>query len=92
MLDPENKVPKAYIDEIISKSEIKTCTYFGNCLVMAAKLPNGFVVVTSSGCIDPANFSREIGKEICMEHLRDEVWKLEGYVGTNDFLAKSRKK
>lgn len=92
MLDPENKVPQAYIDEIIEKSEIKTCTYFGNCLVMAAKLPNGYVVVTSSGCIDPKNYSREIGKEICMRKLRDQVWALEGYVGTNDFLAKNRNK
>ena len=85
MLNNKNCVPVERVNEVIARSEIEFETAFGNCTVCKAKLPNGFVVVTTSGCIDPANYTESIGQEICLRHLEDEVWRLEGYVGAYEF-------
>lgn len=44
-----------------------------------ATLPNGFVIVESSSCIDPTNFDMSVGEQICMEKLENKIWELEGY-------------
>lgn len=89
MLNEKNFVPKEHIQAIIDNAETQVFTAFDNCTIVAMRLPNGFVVVESSGCIDPANYSEEIGKNICMERISGQIWKLEGYVGANEFAAKS---
>jgi len=43
-------------------------------------LVNGFVIVESSSCVDPANFNQEIGKDICMEKVKDKIWGLLGFL------------
>lgn len=43
-------------------------------------LKNGYIMVESSSCVDPANYSEEMGKRICREHLVDKIWNLEGYL------------
>lgn len=90
MLSEKNFVPAERIARLIEEAPKDVYTVFGNCTIMAIKLPNGFTVVESSGCIDPANYSEEIGKEICMRRIKDQVWKLEGYVGANEFFQRVR--
>jgi hypothetical protein len=75
-----NKVSKEHIDNILKNSEIHVDTHFGKLMVMIVKLPNGFTIVQSSGCVDPANYSYEIGYNCCLKRVEDELWKLEGYV------------
>ena len=88
MLTENNFVPAEYIAKLIEEAPKEVFTVFDNCTIVAIKLPNGFTVVESSGCIDPANYSEEIGKEICLRKIEDQVWKLEGYVGANEFSQK----
>lgn len=85
MLNKKNFVPIDHIKRLIREAPKEVFTVFDNCTIVAIKLPNGFTVVESSGCIDPANYSEEIGKEICMNKIEDQVWKLEGYIGANEF-------
>ena len=47
--------------------------------IVVCKLANGFVITESSGAVDPANYSEEIGKEVCMERIINKLWELEGY-------------
>lgn len=69
-----------YIDEIMENTEIKVLpNVFGKCTVVAAKLPNGFVIVESSACVDPRNYDEDMGVEICMDKIINKVWELEGY-------------
>ena len=42
-------------------------------------MKNGFILRDSTTCIDPANYSEEIGKEICLKHIEDKIWFLLGY-------------
>ncbi|MFT8930026.1 MAG: Gp49 family protein [Sporolactobacillus sp.] len=75
-----NIVTQEHIDEIFEHSEIKVQTVFNKTTIVSAKLPNGFVIVESTGCVDPANYSEEIGKEICIERIKNKIWELEGYL------------
>lgn len=88
MLNEKNFVPVEHVRDLIANAHIEVFTVFGNCTVVVLQLPNGFTVVESSGCIDPANYSEEIGKEICLKRIEDKIWMLEGYVGANEFAAK----
>lgn len=71
------------IKNIIEKSEIITTTVFEKCTVVACKLPNGFVIVESSACVDKKGYSEEIGAEICMAKIEDKILELEGYILQN---------
>ena len=67
------------IKELLDSSLIDVQTIFGKTTVVTVKLPNGFTITEASGCIDPGNYSEEIGAEICMAKIEDRLWQLEGY-------------
>lgn len=73
------KVTEEFIQEQWENSELKLEVVFDKCLIVACKLPNGFTLVESSGCIDPANFDYEIGFESCRERIIDKMWLLYGF-------------
>jgi hypothetical protein len=74
-----NTITKAHIDELLSRS-VRTDQRMGDkTTVVCLKLPNGFEIVESSGCVDPANYNHEMGVKICMERIVNRVWQLEGY-------------
>ena len=52
---------------------------FDKLTLVICKLPNGYVLVGSSGCIDPENYDAELGESICRKQIEDQLWKLEGY-------------
>lgn len=72
-------VKQSQIDEIIANSKIENSKMGEKTTVVVATLPCGFVIVESSSCVDPENYDHEIGKEICLERIKNELWKLEGY-------------
>ena len=75
----KNTVTQAEIDNLVLKSQISVKTMFGKCTVVALQLPNGFVIVESSSCVDPMNYSEAQGVAICMERIKNKLWELEGY-------------
>lgn len=75
----KNKITKEDIDNILSKTLVKVEKYGDKTVVLMATLPNGFVIVESSSCIDPVNFDMSIGEEICMDKLVNRIYELEGY-------------
>lgn len=48
--------------------------------VVRATLVNGFEIVESSACVDPANYDESLGAEICMGKIKDKVWFLLGFL------------
>ena len=85
----KNIVTAKHISDMISDSEVHVSTIFDKVTVVSVKLPNGFVITESSGCVDPANYSEEMGREICMERITNKLWELEGYL-LADKLAKEK--
>lgn len=87
MLKDNNiKLTNKHVDEIMNKCVFQAITVFDKCTILACKMPNGFVIVESSGCIDPENYDESIGVGICMERIKDKIFELEGYV-LQDFVS-----
>lgn len=66
------------VDEFISYTE--TSTMGDRTTVVRCVLRNGFVIVESSSCVDPANYSQKMGENICMGKIKDKIWELLGFM------------
>lgn len=76
----KNKVTQKDIDAILKASKFEVTTVFDKCTVVAMQLPNGFILVESSACVDPKNYDKDQGVKLCEKRLVDKLWELEGYV------------
>lgn len=75
-----NKVTKEDVMEIIDNSNVIVENgVFDKSTVLHCQLPNGFVITTTSACVDPENYDPEIGEDICYDKLMEKIWELEGY-------------
>lgn len=83
-VDDNNDLPSGVsigpdmVDNFVAYTETKT---MGDCTtVVRCVLRNGFVIVESSSCVDPKNYSDDMGYEICMNKIRDKIWELLGFL------------
>lgn len=83
----DNRVTQGEIDALMD-GDMQVWEPFPNLTVVALRLANGFTVVESSGCIDPANYDRELGVKYAMERIENRVWQLEGYRKLNELTEK----
>lgn len=67
------------VDDIIDASDIVCTTLFDKCTLVACKLPNGFVLTSQASCVDPADYDEELGFDMCMDDIREQVTELESY-------------
>ena len=68
------------VSEILNKSDIEMFTAFDSCTVVVCKLPNGFFIVESYACVNPADYDEEIGVSVCFDKIREQIRKkLEAY-------------
>lgn len=79
-----NTVTQEKIDAMLKNATIEVETHFDKCTIVAVQLENGFVLVESSACVDPANYDPKMGKLICMKRIESKLWELEGYQLQND--------
>lgn len=75
----KNTVTKEQVMDLFNKSEIKITTVGDKCTVVYCELPNGFIMVEHSACVDPANYNEQLGYEICKNQIINKIWELEGY-------------
>ncbi|MED3976137.1 Gp49 family protein [Priestia megaterium] len=73
------KITKEYIENLMSQSEFQVTKMFDKTTVVACRLPNGFTIVESAGCIDPANYDIDLGVCICKKRIENRLYELEGY-------------
>lgn len=70
-------VTEADVMAMIESEEIMKIGAKTTCCVLT--LQNGFEVVGTSACVDPANYNEEIGATYARKRAMDKVWELEGY-------------
>lgn len=73
------------VERVIAESRVEVRTAFDKCTVVAMRLPNGFVLVESSGCVSPEDYDEELGVQICMDQLTHRVWQLYGFLQQERF-------
>ena len=71
-------ISQQMVDDFIASHE--TMTLGGKCTVVRAVLRNGFAIVESSECVSAENYDEKMGEEICMEHIKNKVWMLLGFL------------
>lgn len=71
-------ISQEMVDDFIVKTD--TQTMGEKTTVVRAVLRNGFVIVESSSCVSPENYSAALGHQICMKHIKDRVWMLLGFL------------
>lgn len=52
----------------------------GKTTIVHATLINGYKLVESSSCVDPANYDREMGVQICLYKIKNQLWQLLGFL------------
>lgn len=75
----KNKVTVEEINELMDKSSFYVQHIGNKTTLVVCTLPNNFVIVESSSCVDPVNYDPEIGETICRNRIINKVWELEGY-------------
>ena len=65
-------------DDFIDK--VESMTMGEKTTVTQITLKNGFIITESSSCVDPKNYSMEIGEEINLEHAKNKIWELLGFL------------
>lgn len=73
----ESCVTQQMVDDFILKLETKTIG--AKTTVLHATLINGFEIIESSSCVDPANYHESIGHNICLERVKNQIWHLLGF-------------
>ena len=59
---------------------VRTVEEFGKpCTYVTVRMKNGFTLRESTTCVDPANYSEQIGADICLKRIEKKVWFLLGY-------------
>ena len=71
-------VSQQMVDDFIL--ETWTQTLGDKTTVVRAMLRNGFEIVESSACVSAENYDEKLGREICLEKIRDKVWFLLGFL------------
>ena len=72
-----NTVTQEIVDSQIVNEEV--IEHGNKTTICIFTLKNGFIIVESSSCVDPVNYSKEIGVDICRERAKNKIWELEGY-------------
>lgn len=76
-----NKVTQEKIDSILGQATFDVQhAVFGKVCIVTAKLSNGFTIVGTGSCVDPANYDEEIGFNIALKQIENKLWELEGYL------------
>jgi hypothetical protein len=74
-----SKVTSEHIDGIMAASTFRVQKVgLKTCLVVCT-LPSGFEITATSACVNPAEYSEDIGVSICNKKIADKLWELEGY-------------
>lgn len=75
----KNTVTANQIDKIIKEGTVNVITLGEKTTLVEFITKEGFVMIESSSCVDKSNYNEEIGKNICLERIRNKLWEFEGY-------------
>lgn len=71
-------ISQEMVDGFIKETEV--ITMGEKTTVVRAVLRNGFEIVESSSCVSAENYDQDLGESICMEHIKNKVWMLLGFL------------
>lgn len=71
-------ITQEMVDSFIAKTSVLS---LGNkTTVVVATLANGFEMIESSSCADPANYDEALGAQLATERIKRRIWDLLGFL------------
>ena len=74
-----NSITQQDIDDIIANGKTEVITVGEKTTMVIFTTAEGFEMVETSACVDKANYSKQLGTEICLKKIKDRLWAFEGY-------------
>ena len=85
----KNTVTIEQVKENMQDVIVRTLDDFGKpCTYVTVRMKNGFTLRESTTCVDPSNYNEDIGKEICLKRIENQIWFLLGYQLQEDLFRK----
>jgi len=78
--DIQDKVKKT-VYTILPDTTTTVCQLF---------MENGYVIMGTSACVDPAKFNKAIGEKFAYEDAINKAWPLEGYLLADEIFQRSK--
>ena len=76
---PINTVTSQEIENIMNKGTIEVSKIGAKTTMVHFTSKEGFEIIETSACVSPDNYDENIGKDICLNKIRDKLWAFEGY-------------
>ncbi len=80
-------VPEERIDNIMEDSQFLAIKQGKKTCIVTMILPSGFEMTETAACLDPDDYSDEIGMEIARRKLKDRLWDHEAYLQSEAYLG-----
>lgn len=71
-------IDQSMVDAFIKEVHVQTIGT--KTTLVRVELVNGYEIVESSSCVDETNYDESMGKEICLEKIKNKVWELLGFL------------
>ena len=71
-------ISQQMVDDFIK--EVHVTTLGSKTTLVRCVLANGFEIIETSACVDPHSYSEQMGKEACLNSVRNKVWYLLGFL------------
>lgn len=72
------KVSKEMVDGFVTSAKVQRLDE--KTTLVSTDLLTGFVQHETSSCVDPANYDEEVGTQVCVDRVKDTLWKCLGFV------------
>lgn len=73
-------ISNSFVQNLIDKSDIAVSVIFDNCIIVAVRLPNNYVITESAVFYNSEDFKQDVGYKACMKIIKEKLRDLEGYV------------
>jgi hypothetical protein len=91
---PETKPQRTAVSLNDIQDRIKSTTYTilpdTTTTVCQLHMVNGFVILGTSGCVDPTKFNQALGEKYAYEDAINKAWPLEGYLLAEEIFQRGR--
>lgn len=80
------------LNDILAKVRRATYTVLPDTTTTVCQLhmENGYVILGTSACVDPAKFNKALGEKYAYEDAINKAWPLEGYLLAEEIFQRSK--
>ena len=72
------RVTEGEVDRLMEESTVQVQKMGTKTCVVLLTLPSGFEILGSGACVDPANYTESVGRQIGLAQIKQKLW---GYLG-----------